>query len=554
MHIHWTIRRKLVISCISLAIVTLALGGIGSFGAMRGRQAVKEIGLARLPAVESLLQIKVGATAIVAAQHVLLDPAADPHYRQAQYECIGVAQARIQEAWQRYQPLERTREETGLWDQFVPAWESWRLASERFLQLCRAFDDGLAARGETARPLEPELALLRQARAQLVGPCLTAQGEVIAQLDRIVGVSARLATDRVTAAEGEAAFLRVLTLIAMLICVAGVISLGVLLGRDLTRVLNRVAGTLAEGAGQVAAASRQVAASSQSLAHGSSEQASAIQEISSSLEEISAMTKRNALGATEANSEVEESVQLVSHAQEAMARLSEAIGEIKRSSRETARIVKTIDQIAFQTNMLALNAAVEAARAGEAGRGFAVVADEVRNLAQRAGEAAHETAALIEESTRNAERGVGVAGETAAAFEAITATSKMVQHHVAEIAAASREQSQGLEQVNNAVSQMDSVTQQNAATAQESASASQQLNAQAEQLRRVVADLMRLIGGSEELDGPRARVMEMPPAGGRAASWTPRVVRGTARPRGNVEPTPEELIPFDEDDRSLASF
>lgn len=574
----WTIGRKLTVSCVLLAIIALALGAIGSFGVTRGRQAVEEISLSRVPGVAHLLQIRSGADALATAERVLLDGALSGEGSAHQRDLLGLAQARVQEGIARYQALERHEGEGALWSEFAAAWERWRSSHARFLDLCLAAGvspaSGAGASGSAGvssatrahlsrGELQRREALLQPARQQLAGPCQEARAEVLSVLDRLLALSANAAAERAAAAAQEMGFLRLLTIVALLLCVSGVVGLGMLIGRDITRVFRRVALALAEGAAQVAAASHQVAASSQSLAHGASEQASAIQETSSSLEEIAAMTKRNALGAAEANGEVEESVRIVAGGQAAMQRLLEAIQEIKRSSDETARIMKTIDEIAFQTNLLALNAAVEAARAGEAGRGFAVVAEEVRHLARRAGEAARETTALIETSVRTAERGVGVAGETAAAFESISATAKLVQHHVAEIAAASREQSQGLEQINSAVGQMDSVTQRNAATAEESASASQELNAQAEQLRRAVADLVQLVGGAHG-----ARLLESrwgdPQAdssarrdGGQpeARRWTPRVVAG-GRGEG-PDPTAAELIPFDEEEedrRTLSSF
>ncbi len=291
--------------------------------------------------------------------------------------------------------------------------------------------------------------------------------------------------------------------IAVPIAVLAAALLGFFIVRGINRVLNRLAGSLGEGAEQTASAAEQVSSASQSLAQGASEQAASIEETSSSLEEMSSMTKQNAANAQQANGLMAETGQLVTQGQESMKRLVSAIEEIKKSSDETAKIVKTIDEIAFQTNLLALNAAVEAARAGDAGKGFAVVAEEVRNLAQRAGEAARNTAALIEGSVKNAENGVNVAGETARSLEEITASSQKVSNLVSEIAAASNEQATGIDQVTTAVSQMDQVTQQNAANAEESASASEELNAQAEQLRNMVAELVALVRGASETGSGR---------------------------------------------------
>ncbi len=262
------------------------------------------------------------------------------------------------------------------------------------------------------------------------------------------------------------------------------------------KVVYRVASGLKDAGIQMLDASRQVSSSSQSLAQGASEQAAAMEETSSSLEEMSSMTKQNADNSNQANFLMEETGRQVSKGQEAMQRLNQAIVEIKRSSDETSKIIKTIDEIAFQTNLLALNAAVEAARAGDAGKGFAVVAEEVRNLAQRSAEAAKNTSALIEESIGNSEKGVSVANEAARSLEEITASAKKAGELVAEIAAASQEQSSGIDQMTLAMSEVDQSTQQNAANAEESASAAEELNAQSEALRGMVNELLGVIGGS----------------------------------------------------------
>ncbi len=253
---------------------------------------------------------------------------------------------------------------------------------------------------------------------------------------------------------------------------------------------------VAASAEQVSSASSQISSGSESLAQGTSEQASSIEEISSSLQQMSSMAKQNVGNAKEARSLAEGARAAAERGTANMQNLSAAINKIKASADSTARIVKTIDEIAFQTNLLALNAAVEAARAGDAGKGFAVVAEEVRNLAMRSAESAKNTAELIEGSVKNSESGVTLNEGVALNLKEINEQVQKMSEMMAEIAAASEQQNQGVDQINSAVEQMNQATQQAAANAEQSASASQQLTGQAEEMMTMVSTFKLTNGGN----------------------------------------------------------
>jgi methyl-accepting chemotaxis protein len=270
--------------------------------------------------------------------------------------------------------------------------------------------------------------------------------------------------------------------------------------RSISSPINRIVENLNEGAEQLSSASAEISSASQMLAEGSSEQAASIQESSSSLLEISSRTKKNAENATQADRLMQESNAVVIKANQSMGELSSAMEEISKTGEETAKIIKTIDEIAFQTNLLALNAAVEAARAGEVGAGFAVVAGEVRNLAMRAAEAARNTSHLIDGTVKRIKQGSNLVVKTGEAFSEVAKGTHKVGELVSEIANSSREQAQGIEQVNKAVDGMDKIAQRNAANAEESASTSEELSAQAVQMKEIVSALVKLVGENEKRD------------------------------------------------------
>jgi methyl-accepting chemotaxis protein len=378
--------------------------------------------------------------------------------------------------------------------------------------------------------------------------------------DWVIGVGSYIdefqeGQQRVQAASEQS---NMIMLAVTLISLLGTIIAWTLVSGSLTKKISQIVELLTTASEQVASASSQVAQSSQQMAEGASEQASSLEEISSSLEEMTSMTNMNAENAQKANDLSGNAHSVANQGLSSMGKMSSAINAIKTSADETAKIVKTIDEIAFQTNLLALNAAVEAARAGEAGKGFAVVAEEVRNLAQRSAEAAKNTSELIEESLKNAENGVRSSSEVQNSLGEISASVGDVTNVISEVSTASREQADGITQVNTAVAQMDKVTQSNAANAEESASAAEELSAQAVELRSAVSDLQQLVDGKSQAVAQR---MATAPARRKAQpiAHEPSHLKASPAPKLNKQcpaqkftPNATDIFPLSEEE--LADF
>jgi methyl-accepting chemotaxis protein len=306
---------------------------------------------------------------------------------------------------------------------------------------------------------------------------------------------------------------------------------------SVNRALNNMIDRLRGSVEQTLESATQVSTASKSLADGASTQAASIEESSSSLEELASMTQINAENAQKTNELAREARSAADRGADDVQSLNTAMSALQNSSNDISKIIRTIDEIAFQTNILALNAAVEAARAGEAGMGFAVVADEVRTLAQRSATAAKETAVKIEGTMGNTGQGVQISAKVVATLQEIVAKVHRVDELAAEAAGASREQSQGIQQINQAVGQMDRVTQSNAANAEQSSAAAEELKAQAEVMRQAVNELSLLVGGERQSGGFRDEHPAFPlrPVSAlRSDSWARPAGRAELKPRGGA--------------------
>jgi methyl-accepting chemotaxis protein len=319
---------------------------------------------------------------------------------------------------------------------------------------------------------------------------------------------------------------------------------------------------VSESASSVSNGVAQISIASGDFAHAAGRQAASLEETAATVEEISSMSRQNAENTQQAQALSSEVEQVCSEGQRSMAEMEEAIKAIKTSAEETAGIVKTIDEIAFQTNLLALNAAVEAARAGDAGKGFAVVAEEVRALAQRSGNAARDTSEKIRKARELADNGVKVSVEVTKSFEGISNRVGKVSGLIREVAAASKEQSSGISEINKAMAELDKITQSNSAAAEELAASSGEIRSQSEGLFTIVGDLSVLLYGKSLQDMPQATPQGRTPTTRSvpvvrkaraheakipvAQATTPR--REQSAPRTTTELKPSQIIPLDDGD------
>jgi methyl-accepting chemotaxis protein len=472
----WTIGRRLmsgfaVVILIILCLATTTWFQVGSIGT--NLRLITKNSMPELQLVEDM-RYEAVLLRVTNFKHVMYDVAQKAELeKEAQKD-----EATLADLASKYQTYIKGQEQQALFSKLSPSIEAYRVETRKLRD---------ASSQTNAEGIKTYLA-----SAGKVGT------ELIQTLDALRSYSAKQSEASSERIERTLVTAKVVLLVVSLLVVVLSLVISLVITKSISRVLHRLVKELNAGAEQTTAAATEVSHSSQSLAEGASEQAASLEETSSSLEEMASMTKRNAENAQQVNDLAKQSRAAADKGASDMVAMDGAMQAIKASSDDIAKIIRTIDEIAFQTNILALNAAVEAARAGEAGMGFAVVADEVRNLAQRSAQAAKETAAKIEGAIDKTSQGVEISSKVAQALNEIVTKVRRVDELVAEVAHASIEQSQGVAQINTAVGQMDKVTQSNAANAEEGAAAAEELTAQAASMKQSVAELLRLVGGTAE--------------------------------------------------------
>ena len=546
----WTIPRRISFGFITLVLLSLLLGGLGLWRVLAVNKNVVNLATNSVPSVVTLNKIIQFNNDAAKYVRKIVDQAADEKVVAASETAYGTNRKLGDDLCKEYVKYFSDKEDERLFTKAIDARSGFLSASDKVIELVRS------------KRVEEAINLQRAEIEPILDLTVKGFNDDIDYNIKLAEDEAKMAQEKVTAS-----FWMILPTLAT----AGL--LGAIIGwtiiRAVSRSLGLISDSLEEGATQTASASGQLSSASQSLAEGCQEQGSSVAETSAALEEMSVMIRSTADNAEKAKAFANDARVAAQTGAQTMVEMNTAMHAIEASSAEVAKIVKNIDEIAFQTNILALNAAVEAARAGEAGAGFAVVADEVRSLAQRSAAAAKETAEKIEAAIANSRRGSISCTKVGESLEEIVAKVASADALVAEISTAAKEQSQGIQQVGVAMTQLDKVTQGNATNAQQSASAAEQLNSQAHVMQDTVSFLRSLVTGVQASSrsgnngsAPRAKVALRQPQGlpNRTAARPALRYEGSARPladarrAGTQIPMPEDKGGPDQEDRNFTNF
>jgi methyl-accepting chemotaxis protein len=513
---HWTIGRRLYTGCGALLALTMLAGAVAIWGASRIKGDV-DIVTRRATGLDHAMSVQTSLFKIESREKTLLWAGLDND--RALYDTSKAALATEYDLAQRQVDELASLAET----------DADRATATKLRDLLNEWQSihgQVAALSDGGRFAEAQQLINDRANPVVRSAEDAARGLVKRHHDAMADASRESANSYASAQ----------WLIAVVVVLAAVCCVGVVwLVRHVTSSLRTVSFELRDGAQLVVDASSQMSVSAQSMSQGAAQQAASLEETSASMEEMAGMTRRNAENSHQAAALMAEAAKVVGNANRALEDMVSSMTSIKDSSHRVSKIIKTIDEIAFQTNILALNAAVEAARAGEAGMGFAVVADEVRSLAQRSAQAAKDTAALIEAALASSSEGSEKVEQVASGFGAITASVTEVKALVDEVSGASKQQALGIEQVTQAIRQMERVTQTTAATAEESAAACEQLNTQADVTMQLVSRLESMVGG---VNGTRRHAETAAPAArgnGRGRSLLPLGARAQTTARARAE-------------------
>jgi methyl-accepting chemotaxis protein len=488
---HLSLKTKLIGSFCVVALITSVVGIVGLINIRNGQRNLGDIASVRFPGVSALTVMEAGQLQIRVNAYMVMNTLLSEKLLRTYPDRVKMGLTRAEDGRKVYESLPKTVEEKQKWKEFLPFWDRFKSDLTRFNEMADSYLN------ETDKDERRDIN--KKMIAFVDGDFQKSQRETVDRLRDLIKLNESIAAEVNYTAAVDANRGKVITMFFTVLGLGLALLFGTMLSISLSRKLNHIVVSISDNMHKISLAAEQVSTSAQGVSQGSQEQAASIEETSSSLEELTAMTHQNADNADEMRELSNEAQKLMIQSADGADSMNKAMNDIRLSADQTSRIIKTIDNIAFQTNLLALNAAVEAAHAGDAGKGFAVVAEEVRKLARQSAEAAKSTGELIETNASRVNVAFNLVVDLKNSVGQTAEVIKKVNNLAMEVAAASKEQSIGIEQINTAVSQINMATQSNAENAEGAASASENTTGKIVKLKYLVTDLTVICNGGESV-------------------------------------------------------